>query len=119
VLSNLGSRFLLVLSIETILQETTIYSRRQNVRAISNGLDLGGAYGATLGRIKAQGGEKGRLGMAVLMWASHSVRPLQVHGLCHAIAIRIGSNDLDGDSIPAISTMLSCSQGLVTMEKGG
>jgi len=86
---------------------------------MNNGLDLEGAYGTTLRRIKAQGGEKARLGMAVLMWISHSRRPLQVDELCHAIAIRIGSIDLNSDGIPAISTMLSCCQGLVTMEKCG
>jgi len=76
VLNNLVFRLLLVpLSIETILQETTIYSRRQKLREMENGLDLGGAYGAMLGRIKAQGGEKARLGMTVLMWISHSRRP--------------------------------------------
>ena len=119
MLNDLEPRFLLAfLSIETILQEATIYSRRQKLRAMKNGLDLGGAYGATLGRIKAQGGEKARLGIAVLMWISHSRRPLQVHELCHAVAIRIGSNDLNSDGIPAISTLLGCCQGLVTMEKG-
>jgi len=113
------SRFLLVfLSIEAILQETTIYRRRQKLRAMKNGVDLGGAYEATLGRIKAQGGEKARLGMAVLMWIVHSRRPLQVDEICHAIAIRIGSNDLGGDDIPAISTLLGCCQGLVTMDQG-
>ena len=71
---------------------------------MQNGLDLGGAYGATLGRIKAQGEEKTRLGMAVLMWISHSRRPLPVDDICHAIAIEIGSNDLNSDDIPAIST---------------
>jgi len=86
---------------------------------MKNWLDLGAAYGATLRRIKAQGGQKAILGMAVLMWISHSRRPLQVRELCHAIAIRIGSNDLDFDSIPAISTALSCCQGLVTTEKVG
>ena len=114
------SRFLLVfLSIETILQEPTIYRRRQKLRTMKNGLDLGEAYAAMLGRIKAEGGEKARLGMAVLMWISHSRRPLQVDELCHAIAIRIGSNDLDHDDIPAISTLLDCCQGLVTVDKGG
>jgi len=85
---------------------------------MENGLDLGDADGATLGRIKAQGGEKARLGMAVLMWVSHSRRPLQVDEICHAIAIRIGSNDVNSDDIPAISTLLSCFQGLATIEKG-
>jgi len=77
MLKYLVSRFLLVsLSIETILQEATIYRRRQRLSAMGDSLDLGGAYGATLGRIKAQGGEKARLGTAVLMWVSHSRRPL-------------------------------------------
>ena len=86
---------------------------------MNNGLDLGGAYAAMVGRIKAEGGEKARLGMVVLMWISHSRRPLQVDELCHAIAIQIGSNDLDNDDIPAISTLLDCCQGLVTVDKGG
>jgi len=69
---------------------------------LSYKLDLGGAYGVTLRRIKAQDGEKSRLGMAVLMWISHSGRPLQVEEICHATAIRIGSNDLNSDGVPAI-----------------
>jgi len=85
---------------------------------MGNGLGLGGAYGAMLGRIRAQGGERARLGMAVLMWISHSRRPLEVDELCHAIAIRIGSSDLDNDQIPAIPTWLSCCQGLVIVDKG-
>ena len=113
------SRFLLVfLSIETILQEPTIYRRREKLNAMKNGLDLGGAYEAMLRRIKAEGGEKARLGMAVLMWISHSQRPLQVEEICHAIAIGIGSNDLNSDDIPTISTLMDCCQGLVTVDKG-
>ena len=119
MLKYIVSRFLLVfLSIEAILQEATIYRRRQKPRAMKSGLDLGGAYAVMLGRIKDEGGEKARLGMAVLMWISHSRRPLQVDELCHAIAIRIGSNDVDNDDIPTISTLLDCCQGLVTVDKG-
>jgi len=106
------------LSIETILQEATIYRRRQKLSAMKSGLDLGGAYTAMLGKIQAKGGEKARLEMSVLMWISHSRRRLQVHELCHAIAIRIGSDDLDSDDIPTISTLLDCCQGLVTVDKG-
>ena len=112
-------RFLLaVLSIQTILQEPTIYRRRQRLSRIKNGLDFGDAYGVTLGRIKAQGGEKARIGIAVLLWISRSRRPLKADEVCHAIPTQIGSNDLDSDDIPAISTLLGCCQGLVTMEKG-
>jgi len=79
---------------------------------------LGGAYGVTLGRIKAQGGEKARIGMAVLMWISHSRLPLQADEMRYAIAIQIESNDLNSNDVPAISTLLGCCQGLSTMEKG-
>ena len=112
------SRFLLVnLSIQTILQEATIYRRRQKLSVMRNGLDLGGAYEATLGRIKAQGVEQARLGTAVIMWISHSRRPLQENELCQAIAIQIWSNDFDNNDIPTISTLLDCCQGLVTVDK--
>ena len=66
----------------------------------------------------AQGGEKARLGMASMMWISHSKRPLQVSEICQAIAIRIGSNNLDNDDIPTLPTLLDCCQGLVTVDKG-
>ena len=85
VLKEIVSRFLLVfLGIGAILGETTIYQRRQKLRAMKDGLDLGGAYQTTLGRIRAQGGKKARLGVAVLMWISHSGRPLRVDEICHA-----------------------------------
>jgi len=47
-------------------------------------LDLGGAYDATLERIKAQAGERFKLGMAALMWICYSERPLKSEELCHA-----------------------------------
>ncbi|RPA99627.1 hypothetical protein L873DRAFT_1657928, partial [Choiromyces venosus 120613-1] len=75
---------------------------------------LGDAYAATLDRIKAQGGEKVRLGMAALMWVSHSE---QADELCHALAVEIGSLELDADNAPSISVLLGCRQGLTTVDK--
>ena len=66
MLKNIVSRFPLVaLSIDRILQEMTIHRRREKLRAMQTGLDLGDAYGETLGKIKAQGKERARLGTAV------------------------------------------------------
>ena len=119
MLKDITPRFLLAsLSIGTILQEVTIHRRRQKLRAMRNGLDLEGAYEAALGMIKAQSGEKARLGMAVLTWISHSRRPLRVDEIRHAIATQIGSNGLNKDDIPAISTLISCCQGLATIDEG-
>jgi len=86
---------------------------------MTDGLGLGNAYGATMDRIKGQGGEKARLGMAALMWISHTERPLKAHELCHALAVEIGSPNLSTDNVPSIGTWLACCQGLVVVEKEG
>jgi len=83
---------------------------------MKNGLGLGGAYDATIGRIKAQEGDRARLGMAALMWISHSERPLNVDEICHALAIEIGSTDVNADNVPSIRTVLGCCQGLAAVD---
>ena len=80
-------------------------------------LELGDAYGATLDRIKGQGGEKAGLGIAALMWISHSERPLKADELCHALAVEIGSPSLDAENVPSIGLLLACCQGLITVDK--
>jgi len=112
------SRFLLIsITMDAILGETTAGSRRQRLRAMTEGLDLRDVYGATIERIKEQGGEKARLGMAALMWISHSERLLQLDELQHALAVEIGSTDLDAEKIPSVETLLSCCLGLVVVER--
>ena len=110
-------RFLQIpLTMDAILGETTAYGRRQKLRVITEGLDLKRVYGATIERIKDQGGEKARLGMAALMWISHSERPLQLDELLHAITVEIGSTDLDEKKIPSVETLLSCCLGLIVTD---
>ena len=112
------SRFLLVsLNIEAVLGETTISRRRRRLRTMPEGLDLRGVYGATLERIEEQGGERKRLGMAALMWVSHSERPLQINELLHALSIEIGSKILSIRNVPSIRTLLSCCLGLITIDE--
>ena len=80
------------------------------------GNGLRSAYSATLQRIQAQKGSRSRIGMEVLMWLSHSERPLNASELCHAMGVEIGSTDLNSQNIPTIETLLGCSLGLVTVE---
>ena len=84
---------------------------------MKDGVGLGDAYGATLERIKAQGGEKTKLAMATLMWVCHAERPLQVDELRHALAVEIGEADFDGENAPSIGALLGCCQGLITVDK--
>ena len=110
-------RFLLVsLSIETILGETTIRRRKEKLKQMSNGRDVGGVYTATLERIRAQGEDRARLGMEAIMWVAYSERPLSPDELCQALGVEIGSTDLDNDNAPSIRTILNCGLGLVTVD---
>ena len=84
---------------------------------MTDGLELEDVYGATVERIKAQDGGKSRLGMKVLMWISHAERPPRADELCHALAVQIGSTDFDAGNIPSMSTLVSCCQGLITVDK--
>ena len=111
-------RFLLVsLNIDAILHESTIYRRRERLNKITNGLGLGDVYDATIERIKAQAGDKPRLGMAALMWINHAERPLKADELCHALAVELGSTDFNTGNVPSISILVSCCQGLITVDK--
>ena len=118
-LINVYSFLLVSLSVETILQESTIYRRRERLRKIAGGLGLGDAYDATIERIKAQGGDKSRLGMAALMWISHAERPLKADELCDALAVELGSTDFNDNNAPSMSTLVGCCQGLNTVDKEG
>ena len=102
---------------DAILGEVTLYQRRKKLDEMTKGESLGDAYSVTLSRVKAQQGSKSKLGMEVLMWVSHSERPLHVDELCHALGVEEGSLDLNVRNIPAIETLLACSLGLVTVEK--
>ena len=114
-----ASRFLLIsLTMDAILGQTTAHGRRQKLRSMSEGLDLKDFYGATIERIKKQGGEKTRLGMAALMWVCHSERLLQLNELLDALAVEIGSADLNGENIPSVETLLSCCLGLLVVDGG-
>jgi len=99
------------------LQESTIHRRRERLSKITDGLGLGHAYDATIERIKAQGGDKSRLGIEALMWVSHAERPLSVGELCHALATELGSTDCNPDNIPSIATLVGCCQGLITVDR--
>jgi len=111
-------RFLLIsLNMDAILGETTAYGRRQKLRAMNEGLDLKDVYRTTLERIKARGGEKSRLGVAALMWISHSERLLQLHELLHALAVEIGSANFNAEKIPSVETLLNSCLGLVVVDR--
>ena len=110
-------RFLLVaLNIDAILGEVTIRQRRKKLEEMAQGNGLSEAYTTTLDRVKGQKGNKSVLGLKVLMWVSHSERPLRAEELCHALGVEIGTVDLDPENVPALRILLASCLGLVKVE---
>ena len=99
------------------MQESTIHRRRERLCKITDGLGLGDAYDATIERIRAQDGDKSRLGIGALLWVCHAERPLKVDELCYALAVELGSTDFNSQNVPSVSTLVSCCQGLITVDK--
>ena len=83
---------------------------------MTSGLGMDEIYGATLEQIMGQDGDKGKLGIGVLMWASQSERPLRTEELCQALEIK-GSTELNSENSPAIATLLSYCIGLATLDE--
>jgi len=84
---------------------------------MTDGLELGDVYGATIERIKAQDEGKRRLGVAALMWVSYAQRPLSADELCHALAVEPGAKYFNAGNVPSISTLVGCCQGLIAVDK--
>ena len=83
---------------------------------MARGNGLSDAYTATLTRLKERKSNKSVPGLKVLKWVLYSERPLRTDELCHALAVEMGSPDLDPKNIPMLRTLLSSSLGLVTVE---
>ena len=102
---------------DAVLEDAAIHRRRQMLRRMTNGFGLDDAYSATLSRIREQKGNRVKLGMEALMWVSHSERPLKAEELCHALAVEVGTTDINFDNVPSIRAMLGCTLGLVMVDE--
>ena len=105
------------LYIDRILPESTIDRRRKRLSNMTKKLDLWSVYGPTLRRISEQERDTFKIGMAALMLITYAERPLRVDELCHALAVELGSPDFNADNVPSISTVLSCCQGLISVDE--
>ena len=81
------------------------------------GVDLDSVYSKTLQQIKEQKGDRPRLGMEVLMWVSHSKRPLRINELLHALAVDVEATDLDPEKIRLQDTVLGSCLGLTMVDQ--
>ena len=113
-------RFLLVaLNIDAILGETSVGKRKLMLEKVAaTGVGLENVYTQTLQRIQEQKGDRSRLGMEVLMWISHAERPLTISELCYALAVEVGTTDLNPENICPQDVVLRSCLGLVAVDSG-
>ena len=86
-------------------------------KVATTGVDLNSVYDQTLRRIKEQKGGRSKLGMEVLMWASHAERAMRIDELCHALAVEMEATDLDLENVSPQDTVLGSCLGLVVVDK--
>ena len=86
-------------------------------KVAATGVDLDSVYAQTLQRIREQRGDRSRLGMKVLMWVSHSERPLRIAELQHALAVHMENTDLDPENVRSEDMVLGSCLGLAIVDK--
>ena len=67
--------------------------------------------------MREQEGDRARLGIEVLMWVSHSERPLLIREIQYALAVEVGSTDMDPENIRPQDTVLGSCLGLVVLNE--
>ncbi|KKP06874.1 hypothetical protein THAR02_01071 [Trichoderma harzianum] len=75
------------------------------------------AYESAWERINGQKEGFRNLARRVLAWISSAKRPLSTKELQHALAVKIGMDELDKDAIPQVQDMVSFCAGLVTVDE--
>ena len=75
------------------------------------------AYAQAMERIVGQEGGLRELAKKVLSWVTCAKRPLTTLELQHALAVEIGTSELDEENLPEIEDMVSLCAGLVTVDR--
>jgi hypothetical protein len=113
------ARFLLAgLHVDSLLDKRTkakVISTLNNLSTGSGALD--DAYSKAITRIDGQLHEDSVLAKTVLSWISYAQRPLTTGELCHALAVKLGDEELDDDNIPDVEDIVSVCAGLVTVDE--
>ncbi|KAI1331250.1 ankyrin repeat-containing domain protein [Xylariaceae sp. FL0255] len=75
------------------------------------------AYSDVMDRIESQTTDQIELAQQVLLWISCAKRPLTTVELQHALAVEVGTHDIDPDNFPRIEDMISVCAGLVIVDE--
>lgn len=114
----IACRFLLAhLHMELLVQEFTPDGIQQRLANLPLSSDT--MYEAELKRIKAQDPQRRKLAVDVFSWLLFALRPLTLHELGHALAVRREDSDLTTieDCIVGMETLTSVCAGIVSIDQ--
>ncbi|KAK4069615.1 uncharacterized protein Triagg1_7039 [Trichoderma aggressivum f. europaeum] len=122
-----GMFLLAKIHLDTLVDKITIADVREAVMQLpkqvsGSGEDkrleiLNQAYESAWERINGQKEGFRNIATRVLAWISFAKRPLSTKELQHALAVKIGIDELDEDAIPQVQDMVSFCAGLVTVDE--
>lgn len=108
-------RFLLVhLHMDKLERQRSIRKVRHALRHLPE--KLYETYNDEMKRIATQSGEIREVGLRVLAWICHAVRPLRIEELQHALAVEPGDQDMDDEGLISEKLIISSCAGLVSVD---
>ncbi|EWZ30352.1 hypothetical protein FOZG_15843 [Fusarium oxysporum Fo47] len=119
IVRSVQGMFLLAqLHLDSLRDRTSVAAVYKALKQLPSGSDAYyHAYEIAMGRVMSQlPGHKG-LAVQVLSWITCAKRPLTVKELRHALAVEVGTNELNIDALPDTSIIVQVCIGLVTIDE--
>ena len=102
---------------ETIVNLPTRGHIKDRLQNLAQGIDGLGIYDQAMDRIEDLTNSNRMLAHKALSWIIFAKRPISTEELRHALAIKLGTTELDEDYLPKIRTILSLCAGLLTVDE--
>ncbi|KAF5251050.1 hypothetical protein FANTH_3811 [Fusarium anthophilum] len=119
IVKSVQGMFLLAqLHLDSLRDKTSVATVRKAPRQLPSGSDAYyDAYYIPMERVTGQQPGHKDLAIQVLSWITCARRPLTIQELRHALAVEVGTEELDMDASPDTDIILQVCIGLVTVDK--
>ncbi|KAJ7218758.1 ankyrin repeat-containing domain protein [Mycena rebaudengoi] len=116
IISNVDGMFLLAkLHLDALAIKATVNAVRDALKNLPE--DLEHTYNEAMDRIEAQNKDDREIARRALIWVANAKRPLSVHELCEALAIKLGATTLDANDMLDIGFIVSVCAGLLIVDQ--
>ncbi|KAH7191132.1 hypothetical protein DER44DRAFT_103212 [Fusarium oxysporum] len=119
IVDSVGGMFLLAqLHLESLIGKTSVKAIRIALAKLPRGSNAyDHAYETAMERIERQVLDHRSLAKQILSWITCAKRPLTTVELRHALAVEVGTTELDEDALPEIEDIVLVCVGLVTIDE--